>query len=161
MAVSTTARLLLLVCATVAAATAVDVPRSSSGGSGRITSPTIPIRGVGNNTLQMPVVGLGTAFGWSAAARNTTYTAVLQYLQNGGRAVHAARMYCNQAEVGVKLFVRCVVGQSHCSSVRRMKRNLGRVATAGKSCDIISFFFVFGAAAHAHECCGSLRARAI
>ena len=44
--------------------------------------------------------GLGTAFGSDAAGLNTTYFAVRSWLQNGGRAIHGAWMYCNQKAVG-------------------------------------------------------------
>eukprot|EP00729_Bicosta_minor_P022718 gene22718-27264_t len=61
--------------------------------------PTIPMW-TPNGTYPLPVVGLGTAFGWNDPARVTAYNATKLWLQNGGRAVHAAWMYCNQAEVG-------------------------------------------------------------
>lgn len=49
----------------------------------------------------MPVVGLGSAFGFTPpGSTNNTYDGVLLYLQNGGRAIHTAWMYCNQESVG-------------------------------------------------------------
>ena len=88
-----------------------------------ISVPNVRVRGIDNSTVPMPVVALGTAFGFDAAGRNETYTAVRTYLANGGRAVHAARMYCNQKEVGAairdsgipreELFVMTMVPQWH------------------------------------------------
>eukprot|EP00040_Diaphanoeca_grandis_P022674 m.122356 g.122356 ORF g.122356 m.122356 type:complete len:360 (+) comp28916_c0_seq3:187-1266(+) len=55
-------------------------------------------------TSHMPLSGLGTAFGFTPPGNTTdTYSAVLLYLQNGGRALHTAWMYCNQHAVGAAM----------------------------------------------------------
>jgi diketogulonate reductase-like aldo/keto reductase len=40
----------------------------------------------------MPLIGLGTAFGWDASSKAEAYNATRTWLANGGRAIHAAWM---------------------------------------------------------------------
>ena len=55
--------------------------------------PTVPIRGgTDSDRIQMPAFSLGTAFGWGAGSWNETYNGVMQWLSQGGRGIHAARM---------------------------------------------------------------------
>ena len=88
------------------------------------TVPEIDIRGVNGSNISMPILGLGTAFGWDSVGKNaTTYDAVRLFLSLGGRAIHAARMYCNQEAIGrairdsgvprKDLFVMTMVPQWH------------------------------------------------
>ena len=58
--------------------------------------PSMHIRGL-SGKIEMPTVGLGTA---NFKTPQETHDAVALYLKNGGRMIHAARMYCNQKEVG-------------------------------------------------------------
>ena len=48
----------------------------------------------------MPLIGLGTAGlgGWGS--NNATVAAIKLWIQNGGRAIHSAWMYCNLKAVG-------------------------------------------------------------
>ena len=92
--------------------------------SASLNVPSVSIRGLNGTNISMPVLGLGTAFGWDPVAKNTTtYDAVSLFLSLGGRAIHAARMYCNQEAIGrairdsgvprKDLFVMTMVPQWH------------------------------------------------
>ena len=50
--------------------------------------------------VEMPLIGLGTAGlgGWGNS--NATVAAISLWLQNGGRAIHGAWMYCNLKSIG-------------------------------------------------------------
>jgi len=49
----------------------------------------------------MPVVGLGSVFGFTPpGSTNITHNSTKLWLQNGGRSIHTAWMYCNQPAVG-------------------------------------------------------------
>ncbi len=54
--------------------------------------PTVSIRGHNSSSIQMPAFSLGTAFGWGMGSWNETYNGVMQWLSQGGRGIHAARM---------------------------------------------------------------------
>jgi len=90
--------------------------------------PTLTLRGVDASgkptTVPMPTIGLGTGFGFTPPGSTTgTYDGVLTWLKAGGRALHAARMYCNQEAVGLairdsgvpreELFVMTMIPQWH------------------------------------------------
>jgi diketogulonate reductase-like aldo/keto reductase len=53
-----------------------------------------------NGPVEMPLIGLGTAGlgGWGNS--NASVTAIKLWLQNGGRAIHGAWMYCNLKSIG-------------------------------------------------------------
>ena len=64
-------------------------------------SPTVVPISTPSGPIDMPVVGLGSAFGFTPpGSTNTTYDGTLSWLRSGGRSIHTAWMYCNQAAVG-------------------------------------------------------------
>eukprot|EP01051_Picozoa_sp_SAG22_P011655 SAG22_NODE_1141_length_5388_cov_2.279259_1_plen_356_part_00 len=79
-------------CALAAAALAAGAP----------AVPTVELANVGHGQppVQMPLIGLGTAGlgGWGNS--NASVVAIKLWLQNGGRAIHGAWMYCNQQSIG-------------------------------------------------------------
>jgi diketogulonate reductase-like aldo/keto reductase len=62
--------------------------------------PTVPIQ-TPTGTIKMPLVGMGAAFGFTPPGSTTVaYNATKLWLENGGRGVHSAWMYCNQPALG-------------------------------------------------------------
>ena len=66
------------------------------------TVPTVPLSvPAGAKPVSMPVIGLGSVFGFTPpGSTNVTEAAVELWLRNGGRAIHGAWMYCNQEAIG-------------------------------------------------------------
>ena len=68
--------------------------------SSAATSPTMAVS-TPDGPIAMPTVGLGSAFGFTPpGSTDVAYNATLLWLQNGGRSVHTAWMYCNQPAIG-------------------------------------------------------------
>jgi diketogulonate reductase-like aldo/keto reductase len=84
----------------MAAHWAVVMLVTSLAAAARAPMPTLPLQ-TPQGEIQMPVVGLGSAFGFTPPGSTVVaYNATKLWLQNGGRNVHSAWMYCNQVDVG-------------------------------------------------------------